>query len=450
MSRKECGNVKTSKITVSILLILLMIAGWTCGLLGIMDGSEKEAGAMTNYKKCIELAEDYSRRGLYQKAIVQYENAVSARNEEADWEALMESYEKRYKESDDILEDYITAAKKAVDAYGNAGFYKKLTELCLEKDDYSTACRYLGRALNAGIEDESLKELYEEVRYACELDNRYYLSIQSMCNGNYPVSSQGQWGLLSQKNKLTVKCQYDFIGHVSEEGIYLFTNENMSGLMDMEELLQGKFTFTPEDAGIYSEGLIAVKDKNSWAYYDLLGDKQIGDYQAAGTFQDGKAAVNTGDGWVLINPDGEIVSDTYEEIRLNPDGTYLKNDIMLAKQDGSWHLYDEKEKRTGDFFCDEIDIVTDDNMIAFEKDGQWGFVNSEGTVVIEPAYEQAKSFSEGLAAVYVDNWWGFINEENRLVIDASYLNVDYFNEEGSCMVQTAGDTWQLLKRHVNE
>ena len=201
--------------------------------------------------------------------------------------------------------------------------------------------------------------------------------------------------------------------------------------------------------GIFAEDLVAIKINEKWAYYDLLGDKQFGEYTAAGTFQDGKAAVCDGKEWMLIDKNGKKASDSYEEIRLNTDGTYIKNSIMLAKKNGTWKMYDEKEKEVGKFSCDNLDVVTDDELIAFEKNSLWGFVNLEGEVVIEPEYTEAKSFSEGLAGVSKGTLWGFIDENNRLVIENAYAEADYFNKEGNCMVKTAPDTWQLLKLNID-
>lgn len=435
-----------------IAIIALMIAGWSCAFLGLMDGSEKEQNSTTEYEECIEIAQEYASRALYQKAIVKFEEAVEQKNKEEDWFSLLEMYEARYQEDDDIAQDYIKAAKKAVKEYDeNVSFYKILTNICIVEEDYRTAYNMLEKAVDEGTTEEGILQLYEKVKYACVLDGKSYHGIRSLCNENYAVLSQESWGLLSQEKKTTVKSKYIMIGDMSEQqGIYVFSDGVISGVMDEEDVLQGRFDFIPEAAGVYADELLPVKYQGRWAYYDILGDKQFGDYLEAGAFQDKKAAVKNEEGWFLIDAEGDRISDVYEEIRINPDGSYLKEDVMLAKKDGQWRLFDEDEKVIGDFACEEFDIVTESGLIAFKQNEKWGYVDLEGEIVIEPEYENAKSFSEGLAAVYVDLWWGFINEENKLVIKPTYLGADYFNEEGSCMVQTTENTWQLLERYINE
>jgi hypothetical protein len=82
--------------------------------------------------------------------------------------------------------------------------------------------------------------------------------------------------------------------------------------------------------------------------------------------------------------------------------------------------------------------------IAFSNGDKWGFINTEGIVVIEPQYEDAKSFSNGLAAVQVDGKWGYINAENKLVIRNQFVFADYMTQAGSCMISEDEGSYKLL------
>ena len=78
----------------------------------------------------------------------------------------------------------------------------------------------------------------------------------------------------------------------------------------------------------------------------------------------------------------------------------------------------------------DADIITDDNMIDVCKDGKWGFVDLDGKEIIAPQYKDAKSFSNGLAAVSDGEKWGFIDSTGNLVIDYLFYGGDYFNTKG--------------------
>lgn len=57
-----------------------------------------------------------------------------------------------------------------------------------------------------------------------------------------------------------------------------------------------------------------------------------------------------------------------------------------------------------------------------------GFVSETGKVIIEPQFDDAKGFSEGLAAVQINREWGFINESGSLVIQPQFTYVNNFSE----------------------
>lgn len=67
-----------------------------------------------------------------------------------------------------------------------------------------------------------------------------------------------------------------------------------------------------------------------------------------------------------------------------------------------------------------------DNLAAFSKinkEGKklWGFINEDGKIVIEPQFEDAHFFSEGLCPVSnSENKWGYIKENGKLVINFQF------------------------------
>lgn len=52
--------------------------------------------------------------------------------------------------------------------------------------------------------------------------------------------------------------------------------------------------------------------------------------------------------------------------------------------------------------------------------GKYGYIDQTGRVVIQPRFDMAKRFSEGLARVKVGSKWGFIDPTGKLVIQPQY------------------------------
>lgn len=71
----------------------------------------------------------------------------------------------------------------------------------------------------------------------------------------------------------------------------------------------------------------------------------------------------------------------------------------------------------------------DDDLTPFQTEGfRWGFKDKSGRVIIQPQFEFAKPFSEGLAVVMLGGSYGFIDETGQLVIRPQFYNADPFSE----------------------
>lgn len=87
--------------------------------------------------------------------------------------------------------------------------------------------------------------------------------------------------------------------------------------------------------------------------------------------------------------------------------------------------------------------------VLFEKEGKWGYLDPNGTAVIEPMYEDAAEFSEGLAAVRLEGVWNFIDTSEHTVIDChGYETVQSFHE-GLAAVKRNG-LWGYINKQGQE
>jgi hypothetical protein len=80
------------------------------------------------------------------------------------------------------------------------------------------------------------------------------------------------------------------------------------------------------------------------------------------------------------------------------------------------------------FSCSDSGIFEYD-LIAVEKDDKWGYIDHNGTYVINPQFQKAYAFSDGLALVQLsDDKYGYINKKGKYVIDPIYESGTYFND----------------------
>lgn len=93
-------------------------------------------------------------------------------------------------------------------------------------------------------------------------------------------------------------------------------------------------------------------------------------------------------------------------------------------------------------------LKIEDGLYKFYKGGKWGYKDESGKVVIEPLYDEAYNFSEGLAGVEIGEKVGFINTTGEMVIPAIYDSVTSF-KEGLASV-TLNDKCAYIDKEGNE
>jgi hypothetical protein len=181
-------------------------------------------------------------------------------------------------------------------------------------------------------------------------------------------------------------------------------------------------------AGPFSEGLAAV-GTNGKAGFGRLGyidrsGKFVIPYELAlaGPFHNGLAAVVF---------DGQC----YIEAR---DGSPRSTPPSVTPASSCGGVPDSITEPCAEGFIDKTGQVVfrfqgvrnfSEGMAAVEKDGKWGFIESDGRFRVPPAYESVRSFSESLAAARSQGKWGYINPTGQWIIPPQYATADDFSDD---------------------
>ena len=164
----------------------------------------------------------------------------------------------------------------------------------------------------------------------------------------------------------------------------------------------GKFIIKPQfrRALTFSEGLAAADLSARWGFIDNTGKWVIErQFEDVGGFHKGFAGVKPFSAkWQLINKDGAACSPaTFEAI--------------------------------GD--CGQASKPLEPTTIIYcpYKDGQkWGYISSTGEIKIQPAYENADPFSEGMAAVSKAGKWTYIDNTGKQICDFKFDKAEPFHD----------------------
>jgi hypothetical protein len=76
------------------------------------------------------------------------------------------------------------------------------------------------------------------------------------------------------------------------------------------------------------------------------------------------------------------------------------------------------------------DVQTQESAVLFPipHDNLWGYMDGNGKIVIEPQFNMAFEFAEGMAQVMVKDRWGFIDPSGKFVIQPKFARADRFYE----------------------
>ena len=75
---------------------------------------------------------------------------------------------------------------------------------------------------------------------------------------------------------------------------------------------------------------------------------------------------------------------------------------------------------------DDVEHGEEDGTFAVQKNGLWGFIDTNGKEIITPQYEDYDSFNEGIAIVRKNRKRGYINKLGQEITPLKYWHCHYF------------------------
>lgn len=190
-----------------------------------------------------------------------------------------------------------------------------------------------------------------------------------------------KWGYINKSGKEVIPPIYDEAEDFNSELAVVKQNGLAGGINKQNKVV---IPFKQENSSITFNGNLInvrnfVNDYEHCTIFDKSGKELLslkGNYTKIGDFSEGIAAVYKEEEKYFINLKGNKLFN------------FTSRDYALFK----------------------------DSLIAIQYRGFWGFMDKTGKFIIEPQYELASSFSEGLAKVLLeDQRVGFIDKKGNLV-----------------------------------
>lgn len=423
-------KMKNKNLIIVLVIVLNVIAIYMVGNTVLKGDSE--------YENYIKAGKENQDKELYSKAYKQYEAALELEDTIDVRKKLVEIYlcgleNKEFNDYDmpgELIWDMVEAFRDEKEGYEYA------VEYFWEEENYVDCCAVILQARSFKIKSEKINEIENKIQYEYSQSGGAYADILPQIDGVYAVSMGEKYGFLNQNAGTVIGSEFDYVSAYCE-GLALVKKDGYTMLIDATGERQAYLPDSVVSSSGVGNGLLSCLEEDVYKYYDQEGEYRFGKYEFAGKFVKGVAAVKEGKKWYVIGTNGKKVTDTaYEDIILNEHKECAVNGVIWAKKDGKYKMYDVEMKQIGDLTCDNARVFATDEYTAFEKSGKWGFVDSQGEVQIEPAFEEAKAFSNGFAAVKKGEFWSLINGQGKEVITGNFQDIDYMNSNRICFVKT--------------
>lgn len=297
---------------------------------------------------------------------------------------------------------------------------------------------------NKGLVNSSLEELVIDLKYS-----NIEALTKNYSDGYIVSNSEGKKGIVTSSGKVIFDCKYDKIENLTGNDMYIVSKENKNILINKkeEEILNiedkiiksiNNNNLVYEQSGKY--GVIDTKNENifnpEFEYIKFIFDKF---YIAK---KDGK--------YGIINTEGETKLDFYynnityienaniiEAEKVNNKTDLLNNKFELKLVDvivseinidkGFLRVRDGENYKYYNFKFDEKtnnEVMPTNTLFLIKENGKYGYVNINGEKIVDAIYDDAKEQNEyGYCAVKKDGVWGCLKSDGTVIVKPS-INLD--------------------------
>lgn len=236
----------------------------------------------------------------------------------------------------------------------------------------------------------------------------------------FGVTVDGKHGFIDAAGELVIEPTFAK-AYPFREGLAAVQVGELWGYIDT----RGRMVIEPRFAmpGFFSEGLASCRDDfhAPWGYIDAKGQIVIGArFDTAGEFHNGIAKVG-------LETDRSKALAQLADVGMQVEHRFIDRTGEFVSAVSATHF------ATGE----------PDELILFQKNGRWGYLDADGKVVIEPRYVGAMAFSDGLACVRLEGLFGFIDKTGRFVIEPQFQYASSFSE-GLAGVPLADKGWGFI------
>lgn len=287
-----------------------------------------------------------------------------------------------------------------------------------------------------------------------------YSSGSDFEQGRAIVEKNGRFGMIDRVGNLIFPLEFNDLGFLSEglvygmkDSLYGYYDKNFSvrlpekyteafAFIDGKAKVQigenqafideyGTFTVPPgyPEISFFNDTLLTFEEEELFglmrkncqvvvpAVYEEIGQLSI---DRALVVRDGLLGYIDGSGKEIVKPQFEVFPNYLER------GQFHSN-LAIVKQKGKFGIIDKQGKVVLPISYSEIGNIS--ALISFTKGKAWGFMDLTGKVIIQPEFDYAESFKDGLAVVEKLTLQGVIDSKRKEIIPLNFTSIDRLTKD---------------------
>ncbi len=218
----------------------------------------------------------------------------------------------------------------------------------------------------------------------------FYKNITPVNDSTFNLTTYPSWHLIDGKNNKLKTFNYDDIETIGPNLYRVSTYEGDALINISGEQLSNKSNWQIQYT---DENFVVSKEHNEFKVYNKLG--------------------------------AQFLESAYDSLFF--DGKFFYTQL-LKNGKPQWDIYNKFGRRITRHSYDDIK-PEGSNMIMAKRDSYWGFLDFNGSLVIDHKFEKANSFIDGMSTVEYVGKWGVIDLNGDWVLEPKYDYAEVLNSE---------------------
>lgn len=390
-------------------------------------------------------AAELEAQGIYVDAITEYESALTYEPENAGISLRMANAWLQTGSS----KKFVNICKETAEAHPKEPeALDMLMNYYVEKSDELSAVKYLGEFTEKYPENE------EAEKWLLKLEGTYeelfcnYEELGEICHDSMVIKKEELYGLADSLGNEIVKpvltevhpYSEDDLALVCRDGKYIYIDRDGQTRLAVDEAYSSLGMLSSERTVAVKQGKYGYLDEKLEPVTEFLWDDLT-------LISDNMGAACRNGKWALVSKNGKEKTEyIFDGVITDDYGFCFGQKKAFVKTQAGVMMVDKKGEQTGELFFEDARCFSEEGYAAVCKNGKWGYVSTDGELVLDYQYEDAQSFHNGFAAVCKDGKWGYIDTSGNMAVDPVFEVATAVSEKGTAAVKQG--EWKLIQLNL--